>query len=374
MKRLAILTLLILGCFQALYGQNSASLPVGTKPLSNAIYIAPNADVWTGKAGLYINMAKKRYVDSLINAYRPIPSALSVSSSGLAAGEYRMPSVTSASAANSWQNFGAVASASRTGNGLNGIALRTNGRINIANGTLPDHAVNKRQLDSMAAAVVVPAYSDQTVSSSVASAYVRSRIMNSSASNMTASYVGNPTNNFIVASNRANIVANRPVRNLAIIASDSAYIHGGRIQTAIIASSNVVVEEWPSSTSLKWNSAAIATLNGRIQSSNSYVLLTGQGTISNGSAQIVGGLYNVQEPSRSVTDPLKKVFILGNGGNTAALERSNAFYVTHGGNAWVQNEFEVDKAGGGVILKAPNGTRWRVTVSNTGQLTTTQVN
>ncbi|MNY13004.1 hypothetical protein D3C86_1461160 [compost metagenome] len=116
--------------------------------------------------------------------------------------------------------------------------------------------------------------------------------------------------------------------------------------------------------------------------SNSYTLVTGRGNHTAGSATFICGRYNVIEPMIGVDNPLKKTFVVGAGvgieddentGNESQITRKNAFYVTHGGRAWVQQELEVDAAGKGVVLKSPDGSRWSITISNTGQLTTTKL-
>ena len=56
-----------------------------------------------------------------------------------------------------------------------------------------------------------------------------------------------------------------------------------------------------------------------------------------------------------------------------AVQAAVIKHIFAGGKAWVQNEFEVDAAGGALVLKSPNGTRYKITVSNTGVLSATQL-
>src|SRR5690606_34680867 len=235
----------------------------------------------------------------------------------------------------------------------------------------------KRQLDSVAN-IATQGFDPMNNNTSVNSNYQRSRILNSSSSNMTQSFIGNTCyNNVIIGTSNSELSGNRLVRNTAILASDQSVIRGGRIQTAIIASTEATIDTWTDPATLKWNSAIIASRLGHIQASNSCRLVTGKLTQSNGSAQFVCGQANIREASRSVDDPLKKAFIVGNGvgnDNPALNVYSNAFYVTQGGRTWVQNEIEVDKPGGGVLLTSPNGNKWLLTVDNSGNLQTEQIN
>ena len=57
----------------------------------------------------------------------------------------------------------------------------------------------------------------------------------------------------------------------------------------------------------------------------------------------------------------------------ANLDGVTKFTVTPGGSAQFAGDIETTTAGDGVILKSPNGTRYRLTVANDGSLSTTAV-
>lgn len=83
----------------------------------------------------------------------------------------------------------------------------------------------------------------------------------------------------------------------------------------------------------------------------------GKGTTARGENQHVQGSYNVDD-----TDG-KYLHIVGNG--TADNARSNAHTLDKQGNAW----FAGDVEGDGFIVASPDGTRWKLTVNNSGALT-----
>jgi len=87
----------------------------------------------------------------------------------------------------------------------------------------------------------------------------------------------------------------------------------------------------------------------------------GVGTIASGDCQHVQGRYNIEDTEN------KYLHIIGNGSSTSA--RSNAHTVTWDGNAWYAGSLEVVN---GVILRAPNGYKYRITVDNGGNLSTTR--
>src|SRR5690606_33833192 len=104
------------------------------------------------------------------------------------------------------------------------------GKLITENGTNPTHAVNKRQLDSVAN-IATQGFDPMNNNTSVNSNYQRSRILNSSSSNMTQSFIGNTSyNNVIIGTSNSELSGNRLVRNTAILASDQSVIRGGRIQ------------------------------------------------------------------------------------------------------------------------------------------------
>ena len=55
------------------------------------------------------------------------------------------------------------------------------------------------------------------------------------------------------------------------------------------------------------------------------------------------------------------------------LNGSYTSQITADGNAEFAKDVEVTDSASGVILKSPNGTRYRITVDNSGNLTTTTV-
>ena len=288
----------------------------------------------------------------------------------------------------SWQPGGLLMSQGAAAS--TGVVRYTGGRIQVGDAVLPDDAVTKRQLDAEIADIdavqadntsgggmvnspqsLIMKSANSNINLTANSLNRRNIILNSNNSSMT----GYAHNNIIIGCQdmtMANGFANSGVSAI------SSRIGNNRRNTSIIASSEAEVEDWASTTTLKWNSAVIASHGGVIQSSNSYTLVTGKRTQSNSSAQLVCGQSNIIEPSRSVEDPLKKNFIVGNGTgdvNNPSYpgERSNAFYVLQNGSAWLQNDLEIDKSGGGVVLKSPNGTRFLLTVGDDGSLGTTEI-
>lgn len=264
------------------------------------------------------------------------------------------------------------------------------GRLMVGDAMLPDDAVTKRQLDAEIADIDA-VQADNTSGGDMVNS-PQSLIMKSANSNINLTANTLNRRNIILNSNNSNMTGHAH-NNIIIgcqgmtmangfansgISAISSRIGNNRRNTSIIASSEAEVEDWGSTTTLKWNSAVIASHGGVIQSSNSYTLVTGKRTQSNSSAQLVCGQSNIIEPSRSVEDPLKKNFIVGNGTgdvNNPSYpgERSNAFYVLQNGSAWLQNDLEIDKSGGGVVLKSPNGTRFLLSVDDDGNLGTTEI-
>lgn len=381
--------LLIFMSFTASFSQTQPKLPTGTKAYSSSLFLAPDSIIWTGKTGSYTALAPKAYVDSVASA--PIgtvlPSQLNLSTVGLPFLRHKVPTVVGGGGNNFTSGLIVSETANEEGD-PNSIVRRWQRRIKAGNAVLPDEVITKFQLDSVIfnEVGVQPNNTRDTLSSpnSLLLYTDRSAIVNANDYNViigaSSSSIKNGDGlgrNFISGSRDAKITTG--VSSSAIIGSNIATINGNRQTSAIIASTNGYMEPWSGGIGTqKWNSALVATLNSVIQSSNSYVLVTGKGNISNGSAQLVAGQNNLFEASRSVDDPLKKNFIVGNGTGSNGVGglptlRSNAFHVTQGGKAWVQNEMEVDAAGGALVLKSPNGTRYKITVSNTGTLTATQL-
>lgn len=169
--------------------------------------------------------------------------------------------------------------------------------------------------------------------------------------------------------------------NRAILASSETTITGMRENTVAIASHRAEFEEYTVQNQSKWNVAVIAGRECKVKASSSYTIVTGQGTVSNASAQLVMGTFNLDEPSVSVFSPNKKILVVGNGiansyapdGTPQDIVRSNAFEVKNNGEAWVQNGIEVGEAGKGIIMKSPNGQKWLLSVDNDGNPVFTSV-
>lgn len=86
----------------------------------------------------------------------------------------------------------------------------------------------------------------------------------------------------------------------------------------------------------------------------------GQSTIAASDNQHVQGIFNIEDKEN------KYAHIVGNG---TGHERSNAHTLDWEGNAWFAGSVE----GAAVILVAPNGSRFRVTIDNTGTLRAAEV-
>ena len=81
----------------------------------------------------------------------------------------------------------------------------------------------------------------------------------------------------------------------------------------------------------------------------------GKGTIANGQAQHAGGKYNIADSTSLV--------IIGNG---TEAKRSNAYTLDANGNGWFAGTVETTA----IILTAPNGTKYKLSVDNSGNLVT----
>lgn len=97
-----------------------------------------------------------------------------------------------------------------------------------------------------------------------------------------------------------------------------------------------------------------------------YSHAEGVGTIANRANMHVIGRYNQTYGSGS-TSRGDFVYIVGNG--TSDTNRSNAYILDWDGNAWYAGEIEC----AGIILTSPNGTAYKITVTDGGALTTTAV-
>lgn len=130
----------------------------------------------------------------------------------------------------------------------------------------------------------------------------------------------------------------------SIIASSNSKITkvpntiGGQT-SVIIASDSSVIHLGQGTSQLKWNNAIIAGEKVQVNPGISYGFGTGQGTRVTASAQVAIGLYNADEPHLGVTNPLKKSFIIGGGGNVvqgSSFDRKNVLYVQHNGLMWIE--------------------------------------
>lgn len=94
-----------------------------------------------------------------------------------------------------------------------------------------------------------------------------------------------------------------------------------------------------------------------------YSHAEGQGTVANVQAQHVQGKFNIADKASEA----KYAHIVGNG--TSDTARSNAHTLDWDGNAWYAGTVE----GTALILTSPNGTRYQITVDDTGALTATEI-
>lgn len=93
------------------------------------------------------------------------------------------------------------------------------------------------------------------------------------------------------------------------------------------------------------------------QATNYYSHAEGLGTIAAGKNQTAMGKYNIKDTS--------SLLIVGNG--TKDTIRSNAYKLDANGNAWYAGTVECT----GIIMKSPNGKRFKLTIDDTGVLITT---
>lgn len=98
------------------------------------------------------------------------------------------------------------------------------------------------------------------------------------------------------------------------------------------------------------------------EATGDYSHAEGYGTIASGvTGQHVQGTYNIKD------EESKYLHIIGNGESNSS--RSNAHTVDKNGNGWFAGAVE----GTSLILTSPNGTRFQITVSNTGTLSASEV-
>lgn len=122
------------------------------------------------------------------------------------------------------------------------------------------------------------------------------------------------------------------------------------------------------STTASGNDSHAEGNNAKASGGNSHA--EGVYTIANHSSQHVFGEFNVEDPSTNAADYRGTyVEIVGNG--TTNRNRSNARTLDWSGNEWLAGSISPD---GGVILKSPNGTAFKLTVSDDGTLSATNAN
>jgi hypothetical protein len=95
--------------------------------------------------------------------------------------------------------------------------------------------------------------------------------------------------------------------------------------------------------------------------SGNYSHAEGDGTKASGGTQHVQGKFNAEDAAGTYAH------IVGNG--TSDNNRKNAHTIDWDGNAWFSGTME----GTAVILASPNGTRYKVTVSDSGTLSATAI-
>lgn len=332
------------------------NLPESARPFSGNIFIDDDDMLWTGVSGGFVAFTPKSYVDE---ESRVTPEVLGLNPDG--SGKFLVPVTVQK---DKFYDGGLVASQAKDNRT---IALRTTyGSIRIADGINQQDAVTLKQLEDSKT-------DHQNTGTNVIPQGKQTLVQLSRNIN-----VQQDSDQIFVSNSRDGIMGD-DLHTAFMIGARNSKVGGQRINTGIIGADNCEIERYVQSgggliqpKQYKWNSVIIAAWNARMRPHVSYGLLTGQGTVSTGSATVTIGLYNIIDPDRSVTDLRKKTFVIGNGGNTEALERSNAFYVTHGGKAWVQNELEVDSPDG-VVLRSPDGSRFRIQVDNNGNINTTKL-
>lgn len=338
------------------------NLPQDARPLSGNIYIDGSGMLWTGVAGGFIAFTPKSYVDESIEDIdiTVTPADLGITDPHVSG--WRIPAVQNSG----FIENGLEGTVSRQSSERYTLAIRDNGRLSVNDAVGAYDAVNRRQAEELSR-------DQQNEGNNTIPTVGQVRVQ------LSRDIRVRPEGSQIFVTNSRSSEIESDVHTSFMIGSRNSKIGGQRINTGIIGSDNCEIERYVQGggggiqpKQYKWNSVIIASLNSRMRPHVSYGLLTGQGTVSTGSATVTIGLYNIIDPDRSVTDLRKKTFVIGNGGNTEAFERSNAFYVTHGGKAWIQNELEVDSPNG-VVLRSPDGSRFRLQVDNNGNINTTKL-
>ena len=103
--------------------------------------------------------------------------------------------------------------------------------------------------------------------------------------------------------------------------------------------------------------------------SGDYSSAFGFQSIANEYASLAIGRFSTGVAVETSWTPGSPVFKVGNGAD--AVNRSNAYVLYNDGRSEQVKDIEVTEIGQGVVLKSPDGTRWRITVDDSGDLTTT---
>lgn len=117
------------------------------------------------------------------------------------------------------------------------------------------------------------------------------------------------------------------------------------------------------------NASKLTTITTIIRGLNiGDVYLFGKGAHAEGYETIATSNFShVMGKCNLVDAACKYAYIVGNGTGTAVSKRSNAHTLDWDGNAWYQGTVECT----GIILTSPNGTKYKVTVTDSGTLTAT---
>ena len=118
-------------------------------------------------------------------------------------------------------------------------------------------------------------------------------------------------------------------------------------------------------------SSFVIAVGYEINNKGGYKIIAGRGIDCQSSYGIIIGQYNAIEstpPNYTDLYDTSPVFIIGNGLSSSNRKTSYRIYPT--GKVTQQDDLEVTSIDKGVILKSPNGTRYRIKVNDDGTLTT----
>lgn len=116
---------------------------------------------------------------------------------------------------------------------------------------------------------------------------------------------------------------------------------------------------------------ASSAFGNQTTASGRYSSAFGDGSIANEYASLAIGQYSTDGPVQTSWVTGSPIFKVGNG--TGNANRSNAYVLYNDGRSEQVKDIEVTEIGYGVVIKSPDGTRWRITVDNTGTLSTTSL-